>query len=98
MNPHAEYKFPFVARDTDLFLPPEIYSILGLFISAKMPMELGGKTEALPIRIAVSWNVPDGGRPKYFAVKIRGVNTKPSGLSGPPEVIGYLEFDVEPIN
>jgi hypothetical protein len=94
-NPNSEAKFSFVARDTDLFLPTGIYPILGLFIAAKMPEELGARTEAFPITIKASWNVPDGGEPKIFRIKIRGVNTKPSGLGEAPEVAGYLEFEIE---
>jgi hypothetical protein len=44
--------------------------------------------------VDVSWNVPDGRQPQHFEVKIRGVNTKPSGLSGPPEVVGYFDFEI----
>jgi hypothetical protein len=95
LNSHFEQKIPFVARDADLFMPINIYPILGLFITANMPDELGGKTEALPLQIDVAWNVPDGGEPKHFHVKIRGINTKPSGLTAPPEVLGYLEFEIE---
>ena len=80
-NAHAEYKIPFVARNSDLYLPLGIYPILGLFIAGKMPDELGAKTEPFPLRIDVSWNVPDGGEPQRFVVKIRGINTKPSGIS-----------------
>jgi len=90
----VEYKIPFVARNSDLYLPLGIYPILSLFIAAKMPDELGAKTEPFPLRIDVSWNVPDGGEPQRFDVKIRGINTKPSGISASPEVIGYLDFEV----
>ena len=93
-NRHAEYKFQFVARDAELFLPIGIYPILGLFIAANMPNELGAKTEPFPISIEVSWNFPDGGQPQRFAVKIRGVNTKPAGITSPPEVNGYLDFEI----
>jgi hypothetical protein len=94
-SPTADAKLVFVARDTDLFMPIGIYPILGLFIAAKMPDRLGARTEGFPLRIDVSWNVPDGGQPKSFHVKIRGVNTKPNGPADPPEVIGYLEFEIE---
>jgi hypothetical protein len=94
-NPAADVKFAFVARDTDLFLPIGIYPILGLFIAAKMPEQLGAKTDPFPLRINVAWNVPDGGQPKSFSVKIRGVSTKPNSATEPPEVIGYLDFEIE---
>jgi hypothetical protein len=94
-NTTAEEKFAFVARDTDLYLPLAIYPILGLFVAAKMPDQIGGMTDAFPIRITVSWSVPDGGQAVSFKVKIRGVSTKPNAPSDPPEVIGYLEIQVE---
>ena len=69
-NSAAEVKLAFVACDTDLYLPIEIYPILGLFIAAKMPDQLGAKTEAFPLRIDVSWNVPEGGQPNpKFSLK-----------------------------
>jgi hypothetical protein len=94
-NPKGETKFAFVARDTDLYLPIGIVPLLGLFIAAKMPDALGAKTEAFPIRIDVSWNVPDGGQPKSFLVKIRGVSSKLNSASDPPAAIGYLEFEID---
>jgi hypothetical protein len=94
--PRAQLKIPYVARDADLFLPLGIYPILGLFVAAKMPSELGAKTEAFPIRVDVTWSVPDEGA-KHFRIKTRATNTKPTGLSGPPEVVGYLEFEIENI-
>ena len=93
-NSHYENSLAFVARNADLYMPPSIFAILGLFIAAKMPDELGAKTEVFPLRIEVVWNVPDGGQPKDFNVKIRGVNTKPSGVVT-PEVVGYLDFEIE---
>jgi hypothetical protein len=93
-NPKGEAKFAFVARDTDLYLPIGIYPILGLFIAAKMPEQLGAKTDAFPLKITVTWNVPDGGQPKSFTVRIRGVNTKANNPTDAPEVIGYLDFEI----
>ncbi len=93
-NSSFEQKIAFVARDSDLFLPMSILPILGIFIVAKMPEELGDKTAWFPIKIEVSWNVPDGGQPQQFEVKIRAVNTKPGGILGPPEVVGNLDFQI----
>jgi hypothetical protein len=59
-----------------------------------MPDELGAKTEAFPLQIGVTWNVPDGGEPRTFDIRIKGVNTKPNGIDA-PEVQGYLEFEIE---
>jgi hypothetical protein len=59
-----------------------------------MPDELGAKTEWFPIRLDVSWNVPDGGEPQHFDIKIRAINTKANAAAEPPEVIGYLDFDI----
>jgi hypothetical protein len=96
-NDILEDRLAFIAKDSEIYLPANISSILGLFVVARMPDQLGAKTEAFPVWFSVSWNVPYGGKGKEFRAKIRGVNSKPSGLSGGPEVIGYLEFEVEEI-
>jgi hypothetical protein len=97
MSDTFETKLPFIAKDSELFLPESIMSVLALFVTAKMPEPLGAKTDAFPVWLAVSWNVPYGGEPREFRVKIRGVNTKPSGIAGPPEIGGYLDFEIEKI-
>jgi hypothetical protein len=94
-SPTAEERFAFVARNTDVYLPLSIYPLLGLFITAKMPDQIGSKTEAFPIAISATWSVPDGGQPVSFRVKIRAVSTKANAPSDPPEVAGYLEFEIE---
>jgi hypothetical protein len=89
---HGEGGVTFVTKDTEIGLPVGITPILGLFLVAKMPDELGARTEPFPIRITVAWNVPE------FLVKIRGVNTKPSGIPDAPEVTCYLDVEIERLN
>jgi hypothetical protein len=89
-----EGTIPFVTKDIELYVPTTLSGLLGVFVAAKMPDQLGSKTEAVPMSVSITWNLPTAGT-REFKVRIWAVNTKPAGLPDAPEIMGRLEFEVE---
>jgi hypothetical protein len=90
--------FPIIAKSIDAYLPSSLFPDMALYLIAKMPEKVGDRSEPYVFSVSISWNVPDGGKQQDYRVKVTATNSRPSGIVGGPEIVGFLNFDVERVN
>jgi hypothetical protein len=89
----ASTNLAFVTRSAEPFIPLQVWNTAALQLIGTTPAELNGKSEPYFFDLVVSWNIPEGGQPDRFRIKVVATNTKPAGSNA--EYVGAIEFSVE---
>ncbi|WP_156464289.1 hypothetical protein [Afipia sp. Root123D2] len=84
----------FITRDTDTFIPLNIWINAALFFAASLPPEPGSHSPTYFLDAVISWNIPDGGQPKRLRVKATATNMGPAGGLD-DEFSALIDFEVE---
>jgi hypothetical protein len=89
----ATVSLPFITRETDVFIPLDVWENAALFFIATLSDDPPARSEPFFFDAQVSWNIPEGGQPKYFRVRAIAVNAKPPGVTT-PEFLAKIEIAV----
>lgn len=85
-----------IAKETELYLPPDLFAIAALYFVNKMPDKIGESTDPFIMRATLNWETSDGKRQRDFRIRMTATNTK-ADQSGTAEVESVLNFNVDEI-
>lgn len=91
------YNVAFLSKDTPIYSPPSINSIIALYFAANMPKQFGERTAPLIISVFVNWNIPEGGQTEQFRITAIATNTK-APTSPAQDMSGVIDFRVEKVS
>jgi len=86
----ATVPLPFITRENDVFIPLDVWQNAALFFIATLPDESGARSAPFFFDVQISWNIPEGGQPRFFRVQAVAINAKPPGVTTPE----FLEISV----
>jgi hypothetical protein len=93
----ATLPLPFISRENDVFIPLDVWHNAALFFIATLPDDPGARSAPFFFDVQVSWNIPEGGRPRLFRVQAIAVNSKPPGVTT-PVFLATVEISVPSLN
>jgi hypothetical protein len=88
---------PVIAKEAEVYLPPDVWAVAALYLIDKMPSKIGETTEPFVARITLNWETSEGKRSRAYRVRITATNSKVSD-SDAPVADAFLNFSLEEIS
>lgn len=87
---------PFITRETEVFLPLDVWQHAALFFVATLSDEPRARSDPFIFHAQIRWNVPEGGDPKQYRVTAIAENAKLPGATS-PKLFATVTFSVTEI-
>jgi hypothetical protein len=84
---------PFITRETTAFIPAAVWDHAALFFIATLSDEPHARSAPFVFDAQINWNIPEGGQPKRFRVKVIAENAKLPNVPT-PKFLANIEIEV----